>query len=105
MLIAHPGPPKYQPPRLNGPELHVHAHCLPPGVTAGERAILLVFLKRYVVWCAKARRLDQLRGALDLLSEIAVAVARKRRCSGYKWTQLVERAAETWFRLVRQKHL
>jgi len=25
-----------------------------------ERALMLVFLRRYVIWCAKARRFDQL---------------------------------------------
>jgi hypothetical protein len=30
-----------------------------------------VFLTRYSVWCAKARRYDRLRNAIDLLVEVA----------------------------------
>jgi hypothetical protein len=33
-----------------------------------------VFLKRYVVWCAKARRVDRVRNAVELLVELAATV-------------------------------
>jgi len=71
MPIVHPGPPRYRPPKYNGRELHVHAHTTPPGITAAERTLVCVFLRRYVVWCAKARRVDRLRNAVDLLIEVA----------------------------------
>ena len=71
MPIAHPGPPTYRPPILDGPELHIHPHRTPLGVTPGERALVCIFLRRYVVWCAKVRRFDHLRNATDLLIEVA----------------------------------
>jgi hypothetical protein len=36
-----------------------------------ERALVCIFLRRYVIWCAKARRFDRLRNAVDLLIEVA----------------------------------
>jgi len=71
MPIVHPGPPRYRPPTYNWRELHVHAHRTPPGITAAERTLVCVFLRRYLVWCAKARRVDRLRNAVDLLIEVA----------------------------------
>jgi hypothetical protein len=71
MPIAHPGPPKYRPPIFDGPELHLHPHLVPRSVTSAERALVCLFLMRYVLWCAKARRFDRLRNAVDLLSEVA----------------------------------
>jgi hypothetical protein len=67
----HPGPPKFIPTPANGPEPHVHAHRAPSGVTADERTLVCIFLRRYVIWCAKARHFDRLRNALDLLIELA----------------------------------
>jgi hypothetical protein len=49
----------------------VHAHRRAPGISQAERALVIVFLTRYVVWCAKARRIDPLRNSLGLLIEIA----------------------------------
>ncbi|MDQ2916586.1 MAG: hypothetical protein M3R40_05400 [Pseudomonadota bacterium] len=69
--IAHPGPPKYRPPIFDGRELHVHPHRSPSDVTSAERALVCLFLKRYVLWCARAWRCDRLRNALDLLNEVA----------------------------------
>jgi len=43
-------PPRRRPP-FDGPDLHVHAHRTAPGITAGERMLVVVFLTRYVVWC------------------------------------------------------
>jgi hypothetical protein len=71
MPIAHPGPPKFRPTPPDGPELQVHAQRAPPGITACERALVCIFLRRYVIWCAKARRFDRLRNSLDLLVEVA----------------------------------
>ena len=71
MPIAHPGAPKFRPTPNDGPELRVHAHRTPPGISPAERALVCVFLRRYVIWCAKARHFDRLRNALDLLTEIA----------------------------------
>lgn len=71
MPIAHPGPPKYQPPRLNGSELHVHPHRKRRGMKPGELALVCLFLRRYVVWCAKAQRIERARNAIDLLLEVA----------------------------------
>jgi len=77
MPIAHPGPPKFRPTPHDGPELHVHVHRGPPGITPAERELVIVFLRRYVVWCAKARRFDRLRNSPDLLAEVGrVRVAR-----------------------------
>lgn len=71
MPIAHPGPPRFRPTPPDGPELHVHAHRAAPGITADERALVCIFLRRYVIWCARARRFDRLRNAVDLLLEVA----------------------------------
>jgi hypothetical protein len=32
---------------------------------------VIVFLQRYVVWCARRRRIDNVRDALGLLGELA----------------------------------
>ena len=71
MHTRHPGPPRYRPPSTDGPELHVHAHRTPPGITPAERTLVCAFLRRYVIWCAKARRFDRLRNATDLLTDVA----------------------------------
>jgi len=73
MHPAHPGAPKFTPTPANGPELHVHAHRAPPGILPAERALVCIFLRRYVIWCARARRFDRLRNAIDLLIEVAAA--------------------------------
>ena len=39
-------------------------------LTPAERSLACVFLRRYVIWCAKARRFDRLRDAVDLLIEV-----------------------------------
>jgi len=49
----------------------VHAHRRPPGLTPRERELVIVFLTRYVVWCAKARQIERQRNGLDLLIEVA----------------------------------
>ena len=36
-----------------------------------KRELVVVFLTRDVVWCAKTRRFGRLRNALDLLTEVA----------------------------------
>ena len=73
MPIAHPGPPQHRPTPTNGRELHVYAHRTSPGIAPAERVLVCLFLRRYVVWCAKARRVDRLRNAVDLLIEVAAS--------------------------------
>ena len=36
-----------------------------------ERWLACIFLRRYIISCAKARRFDRLRNAVDLLIEVA----------------------------------
>ena len=69
--IAHPGPRKYRPTPLDSAELAVHPHRRQPGITPAEQMLVVVFLRRYVLWCAKTRRFDRLRNSLDLLIEVA----------------------------------
>ena len=71
MPIAYPAAPKFRPTPTDGRELRVHAHRVPPGISLAERALVCVFLRRYVIWCAKARHFDRLRNATDLLTEMA----------------------------------
>jgi hypothetical protein len=49
----------------------VHAHRRAPRISPAERELAVVFLTRYIVWCAKARRIERLRNSLGLLIEIA----------------------------------
>ena len=44
-----------------------------------------MFLRRYVIWCAKARRFDRLRNAVDLLME--VGAARRSTSNGRLWSE------------------
>jgi hypothetical protein len=71
--ITHPGPPQRGRPSNDGDDLSVHPQRALRGVTAAERRLVCMFLKRYVVWCAKTRRVDRLRNAVDLLVELAAA--------------------------------
>lgn len=71
MHAAHRGPPVFNPTPTIGRDLHVHAHRTPPGITPAERILVCVFLRRHLIWRAKARRFDRLRNAADLLSEVA----------------------------------
>lgn len=73
MHPAHPGPPEYRAPVYDGRELHVHAYRTAPGITPAERMLVCVFLRRYVIWCAKARHFDRLRNGADLLIEVAAS--------------------------------
>jgi hypothetical protein len=77
--IAHPGPPQRRYPSHVGRELVVHPQRAPQGVTADERRLVCVFLKRYVVWCAKARRVDRLSNAVELLVEVAAGSSPQAR--------------------------
>jgi hypothetical protein len=38
-----------------------------------ERWLVMLFLQRYIIWCARRRDVRPLRGALELLSEVAGA--------------------------------
>ncbi|HKU86546.1 MAG TPA: hypothetical protein VJV77_09420 [Casimicrobiaceae bacterium] len=68
--IAHPGPPQRRRPSNDGSELFVHPQRVSRGISAAERRLVCVFLKRYVVWCAKARRVERVRNAVELLAEV-----------------------------------
>jgi len=70
-MFAYPAQPARRRPSFHGPELHVHPQRAPPGITRAERELVVIFLTRYVVWCAKARRFQRLRNSLDLLVEVA----------------------------------
>lgn len=70
MPIAYPSTPKHRAPIYDGRELHVYAHRIPPGITPAGRMLVSVFLRRYLIWCAKARRFERLRNAADLLIEV-----------------------------------
>jgi hypothetical protein len=72
--ITHPGPPQPRRPSHDGGELAVHPQRALRGITAAERRLVCMFLKRYVVWCARTRRVDRLRNAVDLLVELAAGV-------------------------------
>ena len=71
MPIAQFGAPQHGAPIYARRELYVHTHRTSPGITPAERMLVCVFLRRYLTWCAKARRFDRLRDAADLLLEVA----------------------------------
>jgi hypothetical protein len=56
--IAHPGPPRFRSPILDGHELHAHPDRTPLGITPTERSLACIFLRRYVVWCASPAACD-----------------------------------------------
>jgi hypothetical protein len=64
-------PGRYVPTPLDGPDLRVHPQRQPDGLSRGERALVLVFLRRYVVWRARRRDIEGVRDALALLLELA----------------------------------
>jgi len=61
-------------PSTDGPELHVHRQRKLHGIAREERELIIVVLTRYAVWCAKERRIDRLRNAIDLLVEVAAGL-------------------------------
>jgi hypothetical protein len=71
MPFAYPSTPKYRAPIYDGAELHVYAHRILPGITPAERILVCVFLRRYPIWCAKARHFGRLRNGTNLLIEVA----------------------------------
>ena len=71
MMFSTPaGPPRYKPARLDGPELLVHPQRA-SAITPAERWLVCLFLERYVVWLSRTRRIDGVRNALGLLTEVA----------------------------------
>jgi hypothetical protein len=72
-MFAYPAQPLRQRPPFDGRELHVHPHRSSRAVSRTELELVVVFLTRYSVWCAKARRYDRLRNAIDLLVEVAAS--------------------------------
>jgi hypothetical protein len=73
--ILHPGPRRPCRPSDDGGELVVHPQRALRGISAAERRLVCMFLERYVVWCARARHVDRVRNAVDLLVELAAARA------------------------------
>jgi len=71
-MFAYPPRLSRQPP-FDGHELHVHGHRVLGGISSDERELVIVFLKRYAVWCARARHFGRVRNAVDLPAEIAAA--------------------------------
>ena len=69
-MFSPPGPPKYRPTPTDGPDLLVHPQRA-GALSGSERRLVCVFLQRYLVWCARTRRIDPLRDATGLLIEIA----------------------------------
>jgi hypothetical protein len=69
-MFAYPPQPRRRRPPFDGRELYVHAHRSCLGITPDERELVIVFLTRYVVWCAQARRIERLRNTLGLLVEV-----------------------------------
>ena len=51
------------------PELQPHL-ATPSAVTAPEAALVLLFLRRYVTWCARHRRFAAMNGAAHLYAEL-----------------------------------
>ncbi len=68
MYAPQPGPPRFKPTPTDGPELHVHPQRTHT-IDAIERRFVCIFLRRYVIWCARRGRVDEIRTALDLLIE------------------------------------
>jgi len=64
--------------RLQEPAPQLNPHLeRPPAIDATERFLTTVFLRSYVTYCARHRRLREMQGAARLLAEIgAAAVAR-----------------------------
>ena len=52
------------------PQINPHLER-PPAIDATERFLLNVFLRRYVTYCARGRRLREMQGAARLLAQIA----------------------------------
>jgi hypothetical protein len=63
-------PNRFTPTPTIGTDLHVHPQR-DRAVSRPERELVAIFLRRYIVWCGRTRRVDRLRGAADLLAEVA----------------------------------
>ena len=71
MMFSTPtGPPRCKPTPLDGPVLQIHPHRRGT-IDATERRFVRLFLRRYVVWCARRERVSQAQSALALLLEVA----------------------------------
>jgi len=70
MYASQPGPPRYKPTPMDGPELQLHPHRS-HAICEDERGLVCLFLRRYAVWCACRRRIDTLRETLELLTDVA----------------------------------
>lgn len=53
------------------PQMNPHLDR-PPAIDATERFLATLFLRRYVRYCARRRRLREMQGAARLLAEIAM---------------------------------
>jgi hypothetical protein len=71
MMFSTPtGPPRYKATPIDGPQLRLHPQQA-KAIDPMKRRLVCLFLKRYVVWCARRREIGRLRGALDLLTDVA----------------------------------
>ena len=70
MFSTPAGPPRFKPTPTVGPELHVHPQR-DRAIDPAERWLVCLFLERYVVWLSRKRRIDAVRNALGLLTEVA----------------------------------
>ena len=59
------------------PQLHPQ-RARPPGLDANECALVTLFLRRYVTYCARRRRLARTEAAVRLYREVAAARERAR---------------------------
>jgi hypothetical protein len=63
MFSTPAGPLRYKPTPTDGPELHVHPQRS-RAIDATERWLVCLFLRRYVIWCARRRQIDRARNSL-----------------------------------------
>jgi hypothetical protein len=65
--------------RLQEQPLQINPHLEQlPAIDATERFLVALFLRRYVTYCARRRRVKQMQGAARLYREIAIDERRTR---------------------------
>jgi hypothetical protein len=70
MFSTPAGPARFKPTPTEGPDLHVHPQRS-RAIDPIERRLVVLFLQRYIIWCARRRQIDCVQNALDLLTEVA----------------------------------
>ena len=73
MFSTPSGPPRFRPTPTDGTELHLHPQRS-RAIDSTERWLVCVFLRRYVIWCARRRDIDRARNSLDLMVELVHAL-------------------------------